>query len=226
MPTPYYERDGVALYHGDSREVLAELPTDCAHMLLTDPPYGMSVTTPANKGSTVVRGDAGAQAFRLFRGVLGEVDRLLAVNTHQIVFCHWESMPDFYDAVMPWWRPKNALVWDKHNLGPGDCFGDYGHDYELALFCHKGRRRLNGGRDFSVRRVPLVKRSERIHPTQKPVELLGFYIEKSTAPGELVLDPFAGSAATLRAALATRRRAIGVEIDEQHCERAAAALET
>lgn len=219
---PYYERDGVAIYHADSREVLAELETGCADLVLTDPPYGMSYESTT--GATI-RCDGGAQAFRLWRGCLVDLDRVLRSPAHTYVFCHWESLPDFYDAIVPFWRVKNALVWDKRNYGPGDVKGDYAHDYELVLFAHKGRRELNDGRDLSVRHVPIVNHRARIHPTQKPVELLAYYIRKSTEPGELVIDPFTGSGATLRAALATGRRAIGIEVDERFCERAAEQLE-
>lgn len=60
----------------------------------------------------------------------------------------------------------------------------------------------------------------RFHPTQKPVDLLSMLIEQYTQPGELVLDPFAGSGSTLKAAQLTGRRAIGIEMDEEYCRRA------
>jgi site-specific DNA-methyltransferase (adenine-specific) len=219
---PFYERDGVTLYHGDSREVLADLPTACANLLLTDPPYGM-----AYKSSTgaEIRGDARWAGIRLFRAALLQLDRLLADPAHAYVFCHWESLPEFYDAIAPFWRLKNALVWSKASHGPGDCKGDYGHDHELVLFAHHGRRLLNGGRDSAILNFPRVPNSRRRHPTHKPVELLRYLIEKSTAPGETVLDIYAGSGSTLEAAAVSGRRAVGIELDERHCESAARALD-
>ena len=76
----------------------------------------------------------------------------------------------------------------------------------------KGNRKLNGTpRDvFEIKRVPP---SSKIHPTQKPTELLRDLIGFSTTPGELVLDPFAGSGATIIAAKETQRRAMGIELN-------------
>jgi DNA modification methylase len=58
-----------------------------------------------------------------------------------------------------------------------------------------------------------VKKEERQHGAQKPVELLSELIKLSSLPGDLVLDPFAGSFSTLVAAKATGRRGIGIEKD-------------
>ncbi len=51
------------------------------------------------------------------------------------------------------------------------------------------------------------------HPTQKPIELLRRIILASTVPGDVVLDPFAGSSTTGVAALETKRQFIGIEKD-------------
>ncbi len=218
---PYYEHDGITIYHGDARDVLDGLPSGCANLLLTDPPYGMTYTNEKKKG---LRGDAQRQGIRLFRSTLIDIDRLLTAPAHIYVFCHWESWPDFYDAVASYWDTKNALVWHKDNGGPGDCDADYAHDYEMILYAHKGRRELSGGRDGSVRRVLPVPGAKRDHPTEKPYPLLRYYIGKSSDVGDVVLDPFMGSGTTLRAAKDLGRRAIGIEIEERYCEVAAKRL--
>ena len=53
----------------------------------------------------------------------------------------------------------------------------------------------------------------KIHPTQKPVNLLKRLIEVFTDPGDVVIDPCAGSGSTLRAALETGRSSFGFEVD-------------
>jgi DNA methylase len=82
---------------------------------------------------------------------------------------------------------------------------------------HKGRRRLNGHRDANVLFFKRAGR-RRDHPTEKPEDMLRYLIGKSTAPGELVLDPFAGSGTTCRAAKDLGHRYLGVEIDPRYAE--------
>ena len=61
-----------------------------------------------------------------------------------------------------------------------------------------------------------INSSQMVHPTEKPVGLLANLITSVTKPGDLILDPFAGSGSTLVAAKKTGRRFIGVELDDDY----------
>jgi site-specific DNA-methyltransferase (adenine-specific) len=74
----------------------------------------------------------------------------------------------------------------------------------------------------SVIRCPSVRGG--MHRTQKPAKVLGPMIEYAVPPGGSVLDPFAGSASTLLTARQLGRRSIGIESNEEYCERAAKRL--
>jgi site-specific DNA-methyltransferase (adenine-specific) len=63
-----------------------------------------------------------------------------------------------------------------------------------------------------------AKREKRHHPTQKPIEVMKWIVEKYTKEGDLILDPFAGSGTTCAAAELMGRRYIGIEISEEYCE--------
>lgn len=222
---PYYEDPrGITIYHGDCRLVLDSLARakPAASLLLADPPYGMTYDNK-KKG---LRGDAQRQGIRLLRQMAFAADKCLARNAHVYLFCHWESWPDFYDTAGCYWNTKNALIWNKGASGTGDLEGDYAHDYEMVLYAQRGRRALAGGRDSSVLSGTYpIHGTKRRHPTEKPVGIMRRLLSKSTAPGDLVLDPFMGVGPVLRAAKSMGRRAIGIEIDEGYCETAAKDLE-
>jgi len=89
----------------------------------------------------------------------------------------------------------------------------------------QGARKRHGRRDEGVLRGHTVVTWEtkgRRHINEKPLSLMLALIEKS--PPEPILDPFAGSGTTLRAAKDLGRRCIGIEIEERYCAIAAARL--
>lgn len=68
----------------------------------------------------------------------------------------------------------------------------------------------------SILRFPF--RGRRVHPTQKPVELMEYLVRTYSNPGDLVLDNCMGSGTTAVACLNSGRRFIGFEMDEKHFE--------
>ena len=87
-----------------------------------------------------------------------------------------------------------------------------------VMFLHRDdiRPRWNGGGKAGVWSTPVAQNEG--HPTAKPLAMVRDWVRLFTNPGDLVLDPFAGSGTTLRAALDEGRRAIGVELEERYCE--------
>lgn len=114
------------------------------------------------------------------------------------------------------------IVWDKGGLGMG---WHYRRNYETVLVARKrgpGAMLWNGGnKTANVIRISGIKPSADDHPTPKPVGLMSRFIQWHTNPGGLVLDPFMGAGPTLEAAKALGRRAIGIDVDERWCEKAA-----
>lgn len=226
MIQPYYEDEYVAIYHGDCRNVLDDIPNGTVHLLASDPPYGMAFGGFRGAEQNV-RADGARQGMRIVRGALHAAAPALADDAHIYLFCHWESWPDFYDALAPFAAIKNALIWWKNRGGMGDVVAEYARDYEVILYAARGGRRpLNGRRDGCVLSTfaPPGNISTRSHPTEKPEDLMGYLVGKSTQPGEVVLDPFMGGGSTLVAAKSRGRKAIGIEIEERYCEVAAGRL--
>ena len=62
------------------------------------------------------------------------------------------------------------------------------------------------------------------HPTQKPLDMVRDFVQRFSNHGDTILDPFAGTGTTLRAAIDEGRKAIGIEQDERWCEAIATRL--
>lgn len=88
----------------------------------------------------------------------------------------------------------------------------YRSSYEMVAFGQKGNRGVPQDRNVrDVLRFPKVKHKD-AYPTEKPIDLLQVMIKQSTLPGDIVLDPFAGSGSTLMAAQRSGRKSLGFDI--------------
>lgn len=215
---PYYQDDLVTLYHGDALEVLGDLPMVDA--IVTDPPFSM----PAQyyDGRTEWRRSWVSDTSILeywWRNVTGEMLYRLRTTGSVFVFADDESYPVFYPVLYALLPRLNALVWDKGAIGMGS---PWRHTFELVLAGRYPKSKWTGGNSTSdVLRAKSVHATERLHPVDKPVDLLSRLIEPTTDPGDTVLDPFVGGGSTLVAAKALGRKAIGIELEERWCEVAA-----
>lgn len=214
VTAPYYEDEWVRLYHGDCRDVLPQLPA--VDLVLTDPPYGISYVSnmSAGQGTVPITNDGARLSLRLYRSVLP-----LIRADHLLWFTRWDAWPDVWVELGQRFPMRGMLIWDKGSPGMGDLH-HWGPSYEMIASAGAGR--IVGARDGSILRYAGVPSRDRLHPTEKPVALLSYLIQKLDA--DTVLDPFAGSGSTLVAAKTLGRRAIGVEIEERYCEIAARRL--
>jgi len=210
---PYYEDDSVAIYHGDCREILPGLSG--VDLLLTDPPYGVSERT-----DRASKGRCNLARSNDFAAVYGDDEpfdpaHLLGFSRAVLFGANYyaEKLPPSASWLV--WDKLDGLVTERRLVGFDD-----NADVELAWTNLGGPARI-----VSHRWKGMVKASERgesrVHPTQKPVALMAQIVAWQTEPGDVVLDPYMGSASTLRAAKDLGRKAIGIELEERYCEIAA-----
>ena len=229
---PYYEADGITIYHGDCRDVLPEIARQSVDLLLTDPPYGMQFAgQSASTAQANIRADGVRQGVRVVRQAMLDLSPAMRSDAHVLMFCHWESWPDFYDALSAYVSIRNALVWWKDRGGMGDCEMEYHRDYEIILYGAHGRRPafVAGDRGAKKRTGAVIAGyapvgADRVHPTEKPIDLLQLLIQRHAPERGMVLDPFCGSGTTLLAARNMGRRALGIEVEERFCQMAAERL--
>lgn len=202
---------------GDCTLLLETLPEKSVDLLLTDPPYGIDYAAEHREVHpfTKIANDRLEDTLPVLRKMLAIASRKLKDNSHIYIFTSWKTYPFILPLVEAYFTVKNLLVWEKNNWTQGDLDANYGQVHEFIIFAQKGRRHLNGRRDASVLHFDRVSENGRSHPTEKPLPLLEYLIEKSSQPGEMVCDPFAGVASTLLAAKNRGRKYLGIEIDKQ-----------
>lgn len=205
--TPYYQDDLVTLYHADCLQHLDVLGQ--ADVMVTDPPYGISY-------------NSGSRRDTLAASIAGDQDTTVRDN----VLAEWEGKPALMFGTWRIPRPEGVhtrLIWDtKGALGMGNLSVPWKpSDQEIYVIGYG----FAGPRTTNVLRyapVQSMSRGGRQHPHEKPVSLMEELIGK--CPPGVIVDPFAGSGATLRAAKNLGRKAIGFEIEEKYCEITSARL--
>lgn len=205
MIEPYFETELGKLYHGDCLEIMPTLePVD---LVLTDPPYGMGykcdMTSMAKRGTAY-----GGKSWDV------KFDDNTPFNPKP--FLNYNCAILFgYNHFAEKLPKGTVLVWIKvFDSGYGKFFSDA----ELAW--------MNRGEGVYCQRDTSMKgiNKTRLHPTQKPVGIMEWCIEKSKTNG-LILDPYLGSGTTAIACERLNRRWIGIEIEEKYCEIAAKRIE-
>ena len=208
MTKPYFERDGITIYHGDCREILPGLaPVD---LVFLDPPYGLGIAA--------------------WDGALVGVDmlpQLRSIGRSIYVSCSGHILLDWLSA-MPGAR---VISWCKTNVTMRNGLDDWnwGTEYILAergagAFFEKPSG--VAGHDYWLIALEsgFLRPDDGAHPARKPIKLLRKIVAAACPDGGTVLDPFMGSGTTLRAAMDLGRKAIGIEIEERYCEIAARRL--
>lgn len=215
------------LHEGDAYAWLATCPDKSVDVTLADPPYDASAHKQQkrlDKGKRA-RGEKGMVAAPLPFEALTESDRALcaqhAVRVTKrwiLFFCQVESVHLWIDVM----RAAGAkyirtLVWVKPDFQPQLSGDRPGTGYEhMVLFHlpHKGRTDWNGGGRSGVYTF-VSKNAERTyeHPSEKPIALMNALVSDFSRPGEIVLDPFAGSGTTGASCLRLGRQFRGAEGD-------------
>ena len=205
---PYYEAGGVTIYHGDCREIAPEL--DGIGAIISDPPYGMDwAFTGQGSGKRAQGGRNSVTKGQRIQGDAQEFDPTPWLSYPIVVLWGMQHYPHKLER-------GSVLVWVKKYP---DALGTFLSDADFAW--------MKGGCGVYVSKTinPASFQAEKIHPTQKPVSLMSWCIERAKVPQDAtILDPYMGSGTTLVAAKNLGRQAVGIDTDERWCEAAARRL--
>lgn len=200
----------IDLRHGDCLEVLKTIPDKSIDLVVTDCPYrivqGGCTNIPRqdepsgifNRRSTFTQ--ANAKSGKLFdnndiefKDWLPDVYRVLKDDTHCYIMINARNLKD--------------LQQEAENVG---------FKFQNILMLRKGKaKNINNMGCKNIIDIKNIK-GGKLHPTEKPVELNKFFIENSSAEGDLILDPFMGAGSCACACKELNRNFIGIEIDEKY----------
>ena len=224
---PFFERDGIVIYHANAKDIVSELP-EC-DAVVTDPPYGII----GKFGESDLYGSRRMQfGFDQPEGVMDGVAEIVDVAASKAQALHLFCDPDHYGniaaqvrkhgfTVKPWARLKkcppppmpgnwwpSAFELAMYAYRPGAWFGDESGKRKNVFECDGYRHGIRADEKVD-------------HPTQKWLPMIEYIVTTIVPQGGLCVDPFMGSGTTLVAALRSGRRAIGIEVEERYCEIAA-----
>lgn len=237
-PAPYYDANGITLYHGDCLEIMPHLAAQSFDAIICDPPYG----------TTACAWDGPIPFAPMWEGL----KRLARPRSAIVLFSDQPFTSVLVGSNLEWF--KYDWVWEK----------DQGRNFQLVnsqplkvtesinVFCETSPRynpqgliRLNrpiikSNKGKSGRLGHLSSEEKRstyeqwetgypsnilrfdsqrgLHPTQKPLALMEYLIKTYTNEGDTILDFTCGSGTTLRAAKNLKRRCVGIERDPHYCD--------
>lgn len=206
------------LYCGDCLEIMPSFAFAVGVDVVTDPPYNIPTQAAQTRETTRTIGDLSMieASFRMFFDMTlkhtGDTGR-------HFVFGDGMSYPVIFRAM--YGKASTALlIWDKGRIGMGR---EFRKQHELIMHAWGKDTPVvssEGTGYADIIKCPPLSSEERVHPAQKPVELIAQLLRVC---GDTVLDPFMGSGATGEAAHRTGKRFIGIEIEQRYfdiaCER-------
>lgn len=200
-----------------------------ADMVFTDPPYGINLNTDFSslsiaakkKGGRYINGkkiNIKPKNFIYKKVINDDKDYDPAIIFDNFGYCKeiflWGA--DYYSERLKNKNKGTWFVWDKREGIESVEFSL--SEFELCWSKNRHQRRIIRCRWFGFMGLENEDTKSRIHPTQKPIKLCIWFIEKYSKENNFIIDPFLGSGSTLIAAEKTNRICYGMEIDPHYCD--------
>ena len=228
--------DNIKLLHGDCLEEMKNIADNSVDLIVTDPPYWhkkspgkpYSQRKQCNTESKFSNSGLYSQDGYMMKGmsdfnegyinaIMHEFKRLCKIMNCYI-FCNetqvpyyamWAEQNGYMFSILVWRKPLSII--NKNRFSQNIEFIVRVYDYGTGL----NRLETNYFYDRVKDSKPLSGKSK-IHPVQKPVELISQFIELSSKEEDIILDPFIGSGTTGVACINTNRNFIGIELDDNY----------
>ena len=195
-----------------------------ADMVLSDPPYGMSLDTDFStiKGSMKSLGRKNHTEGNKYEKVIGDNEDFKPelITTFFANFDYVKEMflfgADYFAELLPDKNKGSWLVWDKRKESQADAIGS---EFELIWSRNKHKRRMLRHDWFGfLSSENGADARNRVHPTQKPITLLVDILNQWGKDANIVIDLYGGSGSTLIACEQVNRKCYMAELDPKYCD--------
>ena len=215
------------IYCGDCREKLKNIKSKSIDVIVTDPPYNLSPYSTGNmkfSWRSEVNNDV-AEWDKNFNpeDIKDEFIRVLKETGTIFAFCSYNLIGKWHEIFDPLFDTFQFFVWHKTNPVPKFRKAGFLNSCELIVCMWNKGHKWNFGKQNEMHNFfesPICMGPERVkapkHPTQKPISLLKHLINISSDENDIILDPFMGVGSTGVAALQTKRKFIGIELDNNY----------
>ena len=188
----------------DCLTALKMLPDKSVDCVITDPQYGMNYHSNRYVNGNPFDKIIGDDKFPV--EAIEQFERIAKRCVY--VFCRWDNLQEIK-------KPKSFLCWVKDNWTAGDLYHEHGRQWEgIAFYPQEQHEFITRTPDIIF--CPRVSGKSLVHPTQKPVELIGQIIRANV--GDIICDPFSGSGTTGVACAQLGRRFLGFELSQEYTD--------
>ena len=195
-----------------------------ADMVFTDPPYGVNYEGGVIHGNKINTEHKREKLKNDDVDIYGGFIRLLGSVIEDGAIYIFYATRNSYELFKPLKENgieiHSIIIWNKINTGYADMNSHYKNKYEPCVYaCRKGHSlNWHGGTSECTVWDINKDRDNKLHPTQKPIELPAKAIHNSSKKGDVVLDFFGGSGSTLIACEQLNRKCYTVELDPHYCD--------
>ena len=216
------------LVNGDCMDYLHQIPDKSIDLIFTDPPYNIAQYSTGNidlPGRTALNNDLAEWDLNAIDpfALLPDFKRIIKPDGNIFVFTSYNLIGKWHAAFDSEFDTFQFFVWHKTNPAPKIYKNGFLNSCEMiACMWNKGHKWnfSNQNEMHNFFESPICMRPERLtnpkHPAQKPVILLEHIIKIASNENDVVLDPFMGVGSTGVAALCSKRKFIGIEIDPDY----------
>ena len=218
------------LLHGDCYEIIPTLPDNSISLVVTDPPFNFQ---NHGGGSLYKKGTQRMETLNKLKDL--DCWEFSPRKFLDLLFPKMESFYGYFfcnkllvDEYIAWAKEHkfkfDVLAMIKLNAVPA-FNGHHLNDIEYIILIRKGGTYFNTKSQFDdYRKWYEVTCRKRIHPAEKPVELLERFVRVSCPENGVIFDPFMGSGSTGVAAIQNNRNFIGIEKDDAYFDLASKRL--